>query len=196
MIVFVPLADNENCRISSKNRIIKIHTSECSYPFNHIFFSEIGKLLYFFKTNHESFESICVLQNRRFFKDFDNFPKINDNTVYLAKKENIGPSIIKQFYKCHNDAINIFDNMLNNIKTNNINKKILEEKSLSPHNIFYANKLFFDQYCNFLNENLIQCFNEKYDKKIGAFIAERLLHLFACSNFNVIEKEITTLPKE
>ena len=53
MIVLVPLADNENRRIETKHKVIELHTSECEYPFNHIFFSEVGKLLHFWKNNKE-----------------------------------------------------------------------------------------------------------------------------------------------
>lgn len=66
---------------------------------------------------------------------------------------------------------------------------------ISPHNIFYSNKTFFNQYCQFLNEYLVPTFNENINQKIGAWISERLLHLFAHSNFKVEQKEIIVLPK-
>lgn len=67
---------------------------------------------------------------------------------------------------------------------------------ISPHNIFYSNKTFFNQYCQFLNEYLVPTFNENINQKIGAWISERLLHLFAYSNFKVEQKEIIVLPKK
>ena len=66
---------------------------------------------------------------------------------------------------------------------------------MSPHNIFISNKNFFNNYCEFLNEYLVPFFNKDIQEKQGALICERLLHLFAYSNFNVIEKGITVLPK-
>ena len=194
MIILLPLADGEQQRITLNNlnnKVIQIHTSDCTYPFNHIFFAEVGKLLHFWKTNKENFDNICFIQNRRYFKDLNNINKIEPNKVYLAKKENVGP-IKLQFQNSHPPAKNIFENILNKIE---INKNLLNERGLSPHNIFISDKTFFNQYCEFLNENLIPIFDPKFDKKYGAFISERLLHLFAYSNFNVIEKEIIILPK-
>lgn len=101
MIVLLPLADNEEKRIITSNKVIELKTSQCEEPFNHIFFSEIGKLLHFWKNNNENFESICFIQNRRYFKDMESFPKLDDKTVYLAKFENIILNIEKQFLKCH-----------------------------------------------------------------------------------------------
>lgn len=194
MIVLLPLADNENRRIPFvDSKVIELKTSECDYPFNHIFFAEIGKMLHFWKINIENFDSICFIQNRRYFKDFDKFQKIDDQIVYLAKSENIGLNLKNQFFSCHNEVKQIFNNILNEC---DLNKELLNSNNLCPHNIFYSNKLFFDQYCQFLNNHLIKYFDEKYTKKYGAWISERLLHLFAYSNFKVEQKEIIVLPKK
>ena len=195
MIVLLPLSDNENCRIPSINsKIIELKTSQCLYPFNHIFFAEIGKMLHFWKTNKENFDSICFIQNRRYFKDMNSFQKIDDKTVYLSKDMLVGPLNIREnFYSNHRQSKEIFDNILNE---SNLNKELLKKNKLCPHNIFYSNKLFFDQYCQFLNDHLIKYFDEKYDKKWAAWICERLLHLFAYTYFKVEQKEIIVLPKK
>ena len=93
---------------------------------------------------------------------------------------------------CHEEGVYLFDEIL---AKSSLNKDLIKSIYLNNHNIFYSNKIFFNQYCQFLNDYLVPKFDQKFNKKIGAWLSERLLHLFAHSFFKVEEKEIIVLNK-
>jgi hypothetical protein len=195
MKIILPLADNENVRINSKYEIIKIRTSDCKEPFNHIYFAEVGKLLYFsenYLNNFEDDEVFAFIQNRRFFKDLDDIESIKKDEVILSKEELIWFDIRTQFKYCHPKYSEIFNGICDDLK---IPVKILNCNILSPHNIFIANKNFIMKYTTFIKDFLLKYFNEDLEDKAGAWMCERLLYVYCKMNYNLIFKDIIELEK-
>ena len=118
MVVILPLGDNEEIKFLDKSKnlkIIHIRSSDCCYPYNHVFFSEIGKLIYFkntFLKNIDDDEDIAFIQNRRYFENISTLSISNENEVITAPFETFC-NLKSQFDSCHHKYSLIFENILN-----------------------------------------------------------------------------------
>lgn len=191
--IIVPLATNEQPKFSNSNvNLFYVHSEEC-YPkmLQHIFWSEIGKYLYCYKEIKKYDCLYGFVQNRRFFKDIEKI-ELNENEVCLAPLENHGVPILNQFRCCHPLYFEMFKEICEKA---DFNKELLNRNSWSPHNIFISNYSFFIDYGDFLKSTLTPYFNESFNEKVGAWISQRLLFLFAASNYKIKNYEMITLPK-
>ena len=132
-----------------------------------------------------------MVQNRRFFKGLDNIT-VGKNEVILAPEEWVGFDIVHQFRCCHYKYSSIFEEICQKI---DIDHSLLERRSFSPHNIFVSEMDFFIQYGDFLKKTLTPYFDSKINEKVGAWISERLLYVFAHSHFKVKTEPIEVLDK-
>ena len=179
MVVILPLGDNEEIKFLDKSKnlkIIHIRSSDCCHPYNHVFFSEIGKLIYFkntFLKNIDDDEDIAFIQNRRYFENISTLSISNENEVITAPFETFC-NLKSQFDSCHHKYSSIFENILNEYELNDI----LNERSFNPHNIFIAKKKFVEKYANFLEKMFLKYFDESFNDKGGAWMAERLFIAF------------------
>lgn len=170
-----------------------VHTEQC-FPkeYQSVFWSEIGKYLYCLnEIKYFSDRLYGMIQNRRFFRCLDNI-SVEKNEVVLAPEEWHGITIRDQFRHCHYKYSSIFDEICEKI---DVDKSLLERRSFSPHNIFLSKQDFFIQYGNFLKETLTPYFDSNINEKAGAWIAERLLYVFAHSHFKVKTEQIEVLDK-
>lgn len=200
MFPIVPLADDEPRRFNDKDFIgatLYIRSKECG-KYNHIWYSEIGKLLYFSKRleNWEKNENLifptAFLQNRRFFKNLLKITLKSKDEVVLAPLEYLdGQSILTQFWYCHRESYEIYEKII----TKNFKKDLYDAKYMSPHNIFVGDTEFVKEYSHWLKLNLDPYFDCYLKQKYGAWMCERFLHLFAHSYFKVRTEPIITLPK-
>lgn len=199
--IILPLADNEKRRVETTLTLFETSTSELKFPYNHVFFSEIGKLFHHLELVKFKFRTkpMCmrryfgIIQNRRYFKNMEDLRIYSNNEVILANEEWLGGKTIKtQFKCCHPNYCSIYEDILKKYK---FNENILSHNMMSPHNIFLSRLDFFLDYGEFLEEVLMNYFDEKYTEKIGAWISERLLHLFANEYFKVKHEPIITLQK-
>ena len=101
-------------------------------------------------------------------------------------------TIINQFKHCHPKY---FEKFLHICKKLEINEDLLQEGYLSPHNIFLSKIGFLYDYSTFLKEFLDPFFDPNENDKVGAFLAERLLYIFASTYYKVRTAAIITLPK-
>lgn len=211
--IILPLADNEEKRVPDFNvDFIKIKTSKIDHPFDHIFWSEIGKLIIAAKkmnwdlscsgirevnnnANRVKFGIKGFIQNRRFFKNLDQIKIYNENEVVLANEEFLGGlNIMDQFKHCHPNGFKFFKDLIQNKLK--IHENLYENiNAISPHNIFLCKIDFLFQYATFLEEILMPYFDENIDQKYGAWMAERLLHLYAHMYYKVKTEPITILKK-
>ena len=192
MFTIVPLADDEPKKY--ENATLYIRSKECG-KYDHIWFSEIGKLLYMkdrFKNIDDQF-SIAFIQNRRYFKNLDQLKLNSKNEVILAPLEYLdSQSILTQFWFCHRKCFDLYKSIV--IK--NFKEELYEARYMSPHNIFCADIQFCKEYCHWLELNLEPYFDCYSDQKYGAWMCERFLHLFAHSYFNVKTSPIKVLRKD
>lgn len=209
--IILPLADEEEQRVPNFDVIFKkIKTSECYKPFDHLFWSEVGKFITSAHIlsnrlsgigplneinyqNKNKFGIKGIIQNRRYFKNLDKLQVNSSTEVILAKEEWLGGlTVVKQFQFCHPESYSIFEDILKKLK---LNEDMLEIGSISPHNIFLSKNEFFFDYASFLEETLMPYFDENIKEKAGAWIAERLLHLFAHMYYKVKIADFEILPK-
>lgn len=192
--ILLPLATGEQKRIYDFDvTFLHIHTEEC-YPkeYQSIFWSEIGKYLYCFKEVKDFDGRLYgMVQNRRFFKHLDKL-NVEKNEVILAPEEWHGISIKDQFRHCHYKYFSIFDEICQKI---DIDHSLLERRYFSPHNVFVSDMDFFIQYGEFLKKTLTPYFDPNINEKVGAWISERLLYVFAHSHFKVKTEPIEVLDK-
>lgn len=201
MIVILPLSNDEKVIFKNNDERIKIYelrSNDCEKPFDHIFFAEIGKLIYF-KRNYLKYidknETIAFIQNRRYFNDIENIKIENDNDVVVARNELFFFNIFDQFLSCygHRNFVKMFNEI---IEENNFTKILKNSNNFNPHNIFISKVTFFNSYVTFLEETLLKYFNESFSSKGGAWISERLLYAYLIkNNYNLIEKDIIVIKK-
>lgn len=194
MLTIVPLADDEPKKYL--NASLYIRSSECG-KYNHIWFSEIGKLLYMkerinsCKKIPEKFP-IAFIQNRRFFKNLEEIKLESENEVVLAPLEYLdGQSILTQFWFCHRECFDLYRKII----AKNFKEEIYDAKYLSPHNIFVGDLEFCKEYIRWLELNLEPYFDCYSNQKYGAWMCERFLHCFSHSYYKVKTNQIITLPK-
>ena len=208
--IILPLADGEEIRtpIFENVKYYKIYTKEVNAPYNSYWYAEVGKFIQWTKNFDLNFRRLGInstngpiglnttygmIQNRRFFQNLDELNVYSNNEVILANKEWLGGlTIVNQFKFCHPKY---FEKFLKICKKLEINEELLEEGELSPHNIFLAKLNFLYEYSTFLHEFLDPFFDPNENDKVGAFIAERLLYIFANSYFKTRTAPIITLPK-
>lgn len=208
--IILPLADGEKIRapILENVKYYKIYTKDIKNNYASSWYCEVGKFIQWtkdfdFKFKHQGSNSVNgpiglnltygIIQNRRFFQNLNELNVYSNNEVILAKKEWLGGlSIINQFKYCHPKY---FEKFLKICKKLEINENLLEDGNLSPHNIFISKLNFLFEYSAFLQEFLDPFFDPNENDKVGAFIAERLLHIFANTYFKVRTEPIITLPK-
>ena len=197
MVVILPLGDNEEIKFLDKSKnlkIVHIRSSDCCHPYNHVFFSEIGKLIYFkntFLKNIDDDEDIAFIQNRRYFENISTLSISNENEVITSPFETFC-NLKSQFDSCHHKYSSIFENILNEYELNDI----LNERSFNPHNIFIAKKKFVEKYANFLEKMFLKYFDESFNDKGGAWMAERLLFAFLKkNNYNIKQMPFKEISK-
>lgn len=115
--------------------------------------------------------------------------KFNIAALTGAKEPNIVDTTVRMGYQiCHD--ISDFFNMENYVRSTPsgiLFKEWAEEHSLfAPMNIFVMKKELFEEYCNFLfpiltklDEGTILDGRDNYQKRVMAFLAERMFSLFA-----------------
>jgi len=214
--ILLPLADGEEPRVP-QSKFIKYyekHTSDIKGQYSHIFYSEVGKFLstikevssdewykmygsshFGFRLNLERKQEVFgVTQNRRFFKNLENLEVYSENEVILANEEWLGGlTLLKQFQFCHPKYYSIFYDICTRLKVTE--KYFWEVGSFSPHNIFLSKFKFFIEYGTFLDDILEHYFDPSFEEKVGAWMAERLLHIFAHQYYKVKTEDFITLPK-
>lgn len=210
--IILPLADGEEVRapIFDNVRYYKVYTKDISNTvYSSNWYCEVGKFIYWtkefdFKFRHQGSnntsgpiglnETYGIIQNRRFFQNLNELNIYSNNEVILANKEWLGGySLINQFKYCHPKY---FEKFLKICKKLEINENILEKSELSPHNIFLAKINFLFDYASFLHEFLDPFFDPSENEKVGAWIGERLLYVFANTYYKVRTAPIITLPKK
>ncbi len=191
MKILLPLADGEQQRRSFKSEVIKLYTSDLEKRYQSNFYSEVGKLITFSKMDIDD-DTVAFIQNRRFFKNLDDLT-VNEDEVILAPEENLGGlNILSQFNHCHPKSSKIYKDILKKL---NVNEKILNLTSFSPHNIFVADKMFLVFFGSFIDSIFRNYDGELTGEKTGAWICERLLHVFAHQFYNVRTEPIEVLSK-
>jgi hypothetical protein len=135
---------------------------------------------------------------------------LEKNVVILPKKRNYFIISVWTHYK-----ISHVEKHLHQLKNNIENHHpeyipafnfVFSNKKISLYNMFCMNKIFFDEYCEWLFDIIFRLFEENdlsnfddYQKRFPGFLAERLFNVWLHHNktrFNFVYRDVANIEKE
>ena len=158
----------------------------------HFYYGDLTRHYFIYKNKEYKDEIIGFMQYKRFFSNYvlDNYQSIlNDYNIILPGC--LPFNIIKQYYNCHGNLLNITLDLIYKYRKSyrNTIDKFKVSNNLVPHNMFIMKYNDFTNYCKFLFSifellNIQKIYKYDQSERCYSFLAERLSSLFYIHYFN------------